>query len=1034
MCHIQDLISNIEVSLNNKDPFNFYDTNDFLISNIINQISNHSKSKIFYVTENSTKCRLIVEYLEDTWNKQTFYLGNDVLNSHLDNMSERNRSLNILHFLSKNNKIKFIEAEGLLSDFNDKINKKTVLLKNGTNLLDRDRLISELEKFGYKKSQFTEKLGDYSVRGSIVDVFTPSFTLPIRIEFYNDIISSINTFNIESERRLKESLGELSIISIVKEPTNRENMLVMDHINDSIIITDYSIENLIKKNIKIKKFIEQNKIININPLKIDEPAYKFKLEYIDDGFIQSLSDLSDFIRKKNETKQITILSNEDTIKNLRLDLKDSKINYLKGFLRKSFILKDTNEIFISYNRFNSSKEKIDTQKYAKASFKLSGFNDLRKGELIVHKDYGLCLFNGIKNKIIDGIHVDFIECEFNYNDLLLLPIDRISLIQKYVGSSDTKKLDTLRTKAWSGKVKKARKVAQTTAREILSLYAQRKSVKGHSFKINYKELSEFEDTFQFEETIDQKNAILDTYNDMQSISPMDRLICGDVGFGKTEVALRAAFLCSMNIKQTIIIAPTTLLAQQHLETFRSRFQNFPIRVEGITRFTKKIELDKIVEDFSKDKVDIIIGTHKIFSKQSYLKNIGLIIVDEEHKFGVTHKEKIKQLKKGIDSLSISATPIPRTLQLSLSGLREISLLATPPKERLSIETYIEEFDLSLIKDVVEFELKRDGRVFFVHNEILSIEKICNQIKEICPGYKADYIHGKLPGNEVEKKLKDFIDGEIKILITTTIVEAGLDIQEANTMIINNAHKFGLSDLYQLRGRIGRGSKKGKAYLLIPNKSISENARKRLTAIRKLTRLGSGFNIAMEDLEIRGAGNLFGTQQSGNIYDVGIEFYLELLESEINKYKNNRIDEEDDVEIIYNKTMYIPTNYIESPERRLFYYKKISLINNKKDYLNLIEELLDKFGPIPEEVQNLANISLLKIECKRIGIKKIIIKMSSIIMTCKGIEKMKEGQIKVNNISNEPKHITQFLEKKKDIKDILKSDYEIKDGEFIIINK
>ena len=1035
MYEVQNLFSSTKVNLEDKEPLNIYEANDFIISNIINQISNSSQNRIFYITEDSKKCKLIIEYLENTWDKKTFYLSNDILNSHLNDTDGRHRSLNIIHFLTNNNKIKFIEAQSLSSEFNERINKKTIQLIKGSNELDREKLIEKLDTFGYKKTEFTEKLGDYSVRGSIVDIFTPSFALPIRVEFFNDKVSSINTFNIESERRLTEEPERIDVVSITKESNHKKNKFILDHLRESIVLIDCSIEELIKEDIKIKEFVGQNKIIKVNPLIMNTPAYKFKIDYIDDRSIQSLTSLSSFIKEKNNTNKITIVSDEETIKNLKVDLKHINVGYLNGFLRKSFISTDSNEIFISYNRQEGySDKKINSQKYAKDSFKLSGFNDLKKGELVIHKDYGLCVFNGIKDKIIDGIHVDFIECEFNYKDLLLIPTDRISLIQKYIGSSENKSLDTLRTKAWGGKVKKAKKVAQTTAKEILSLYAQRKSVKGHGFKINYKELTEFEDTFEFEETIDQKNAILDTYNDMKSTTPMDRLICGDVGFGKTEIALRAAFLATMNIKQTVIIAPTTLLAQQHLATFRNRFKDFPIRVEGITRFTKKNELDKIIEDSSSGKVDIIIGTHKIFSKHSFLNNIGLIIVDEEHKFGVSHKEKIKQIKKGIDSLSISATPIPRTLQLSLSGLREISLLATPPKERLSIETYIEEFDMLLVKEAIDFELERNGRVFFIHNEIVGIEKIHREIKKICPHDTTDYIHGRMTGSEVEQKLKDFIDGKIKILITTTIVEAGLDIREANTMIINNAHKFGLSDLYQLRGRIGRGNKKGKAYLLIPKDGISENATKRLSAIRKLTRLGSGFNIAMEDLEIRGAGNLFGTQQSGNIYDVGIEFYLELLENEVNRLRNNSINEDYDVEVVYKKNIYIPSSYIESAERRIFYYKKISLINTKRDYVDLIEELLDKFGAIPAEVQNLANISLIKIECKRIGIKKIIIKESSIVMFCNSIEKLKNAKIEIRNIANDLKQVTQLLENKKNIKEILKSNYEIEDGKFIINNK
>ena len=1041
MNEILEPTNKISMNLEDKKVFSFYESNDFLISKIVNQASLQSPKDIFYITKDTKKCKLIVEYLEEVWNKRIFYLASDILNSQNNVLNDRSRSLNILYFLQKNNnKIKFIERENLYYPFSEGIKKDRVTIDIKSKREDRDGLINNLEKFGYKKNEFTERLGEYSVRGSIIDIFTPSFEAPIRVEFHNNTIRSINTFNIESERRLNETLQEISIVSLKKENGSKNDLLILDHIKDGIIFTDCGIKNSSNEDKRIKRFTKQNKIIQINPIKSikSSESHKFKVEYLNENLNESIPKLVEFIRKNGSENQITIISEKDTIENLKIDLieeKASEISYLNGFLRKSFVLRDTKEIFISFNAQNFSKNQSpSSQKYAKSSFKLSGFNDLKKGDLVIHKEFGLCAFNGIKNKLIGSMHVDFIECEFSHKDLLLIPIDRISLIQKYIGSLKDKNLDTLRSKAWSGKVKKAKRAAETTAREILSLYAQRKSAKGFQFKINNNEILDFEDTFEFEETVDQKSAILDTYKDMQAPIPMDRLICGDVGFGKTEVALRASFLSSMNLKQTAIVAPTTLLAHQHLKTFKNRFQRFPIRIEGVTRFTKKSELNKIIEDSISGKIDILIGTHKIFSKEIVLKNLSLIIIDEEHKFGVSDKEKIKQLKKGVDSLSISATPIPRTLQLSLSGLREISLLATPPKERLSIETYIEEFDLLLIKECIEFELRRNGRVFFIHNEIASIEEIYLKIKKTCPGISIQFIHGRMSGDKVEEILKQFIDGEIKILITTTIVEAGLDIREANTMIINNAHKFGLSDLYQLRGRIGRGDKKGKAFLLIPNEEISDNAKKRLEAIRKLTKLGSGFNIAMEDLEIRGAGNLFGTQQSGNIFDVGIEFYLELLEKEINRVKNKSIDEHQEVEIIYNQNVYIPETYIESAERRLFYYKKISLITTKEEHLSLIEEFLDKFGLVPLEVQNLMNISLIKIYLQRIGIHKIIIKDDSIIIYSKKVKELKEIQIEIKNLSSEPKQISKFLEGKSNIEEILKSDYEIVDGKFIINNK
>jgi len=1038
MSEEQNLLEDFNLNLSNNRTFNLFNCNDFILSKIIDQVSTEITKDIFFITKNSKECKLLIEYIEEIWKKKTFYLGSDILKSQTNDLNNRSKLLNILFFLEKNNrKIKFIEQENLYLPFEEGINKKKILIDISKNSLNRESLILKLENFEYRRSEFIERLGDFSVRGSIVDIFAPSCKSPIRVEFFDDKISSINSFDIENERRFKEKLHKVEVVTLKESDSGRKDLLVADYIENSIVFSDCIIEDSQVNSTKAKNFIKKNKIIYIDPLKKEDATegYEFNIQYLKEEASSSISSLMNVLDKEKSAEEITLIADAQTINNLKVDLKAQhleKILFLNGFLRKPFILRNPRKIFLSFtNKEEGKKESSHSEKYAKKSFKLSGFNDLKEGDLVIHKDFGLCFFNGIKNKLIENMYVDFIECKFSHNDLLLIPIDRISLIQKYIGSSDGKALDTLRTKAWSGKVKKARRVAQTTAREILSLYAQRKSVKGFPFKLNNQEIAAFEETFEFEETVDQKNAILDTYKDMQSSSPMDRLICGDVGFGKTEVALRASFLSAINLKQSVLVAPTTLLAHQHLRTFIDRFKEFPIRVEGVTRFTRKKELDKIIEDSISGKIDILIGTHKIFSKQIKLKNLGLIIIDEEHKFGVSDKEKIKQIKKGIDSLSISATPIPRTLQLSLSGLREISLLSTPPKERLSIETYIEEFDASLIKKAISYELARNGRVFFVHNEIASIEKIHKNIMDICPGVEVKFIHGQMRGDAIEETLQAFIDGKVKVLITTTIIEAGLDIRQANTMIINNAHKFGLSDLYQLRGRIGRGSNKGKAFLLIPNQEISETAKKRLNAIRKLTRLGSGFNIAMEDLEIRGAGNLFGTQQSGNIFDVGIEFYLELLEKEINNIKDTAMNEEEEVEVIANQNIYIPDNYIESAERRLYYYKKISLIGSTNDSLELLEELLDKFGVIPNQVQNLIYITLIKIESQRLGIYKLIFKKESVIFLSKKIKKIKEFQVEIKKIAINPPEIYKLLSETINIENMLKSNYEIVDGRFII---
>ena len=440
-------INKFSMNLEDKKTFSFYESNDFLISKIINQVAIESAKDIFYVTKDTKKCKLIIEYLEEIWKKKIFYLGSDVLNSRNNDLNDRNRSLNILYFLgNNNNKIKFIEKENLYHSFSEGVNKNKITISTKSVKEDRQRLINSLENFGYKKNEFTEKLGDYSVRGSIIDIFTPSFEAPIRIEFHNDKIRSINTFNIESERRLSESLQEINIVSLKKEISTENALLILDHIKDGIVFTDCAIKNSSDETDRIKKFTNLNKIIEINPIKPRESSesYKFKVEYLNGNLNESIPKLIEFINEYGSKNQITIISEKNSIENLKIDLaevKNTEILYRNGFLRKSFISRDTNEIFISFNAQNTSKnQSLSSQKYAKSSFKLSGFNDLKKGDLVIHKEFGLCAFNGIKNKLIGSMHVDFIECEFSHKDLLLIPIDRISLIQKYIGSLKNKKL------------------------------------------------------------------------------------------------------------------------------------------------------------------------------------------------------------------------------------------------------------------------------------------------------------------------------------------------------------------------------------------------------------------------------------------------------------------------------------------------------------------------------------------------------------------------------------------------------------------
>ena len=1039
-----NIVESLSINLDKHDSYAIYGSNDFINSAILAQLHREYSEDIYFVTSNSKKCEILIEHIEQSFNVPTFYLQNEIFHSKFDMENNRSLFLNVISFVEKDNyrKIKFIDEDNLFFPFPKKDHIKSKILKKTDQSWGRDLLIEQLEDFGYKKKEFVEELGDYSVRGSIVDIFLPTYTFPIRIEFYKDLLSSIQSFNLYDGRRRSYHFEQIKIISIKNSFVDTEcsDSLLLDSIkSESILIFD-SISNFPSNNNrqnKISNFIFKNKTIFLNP--IDQPRKTINLN-LDIEFSQSLYGnsvdlLEKTIKEKSVAKSVYIVTDSDTENKLKKDIHPKildRVCFVNGFLQKSFYLKNNKMLFLSFNRINKSISRQQRARdYANLSFKLSSFMDLNTGNLIVHKNFGLCIYKGIKNKIVNNSLVDFIECEFSFNDILLIPIDKINLIQRYVGSSETAKLDSLRNKVWTAKVRKAKKVAEGVAREILSLYAQRKSIGGFSYKINETELVEFESKFEYIETIDQKNAIMDTYQDMRLPKPMDRLICGDVGFGKTEIALRASYLASVNAKQTIIIAPTTPLVYQHLNTFLKRFESFPIRVEGISRFTKTKKITSIQEGLSKGTIDILIGTHKVLSEKLKFKDLGLIIIDEEHKFGVSAKETIKRLKIGIDALSLSATPIPRTLQLSLGGLRDISLIATPPKERLGIETYVEIYNKSTIKNAINYELKRNGRVFFVHNEISSIEKIYKEIKSLFPKEEIDYVHGRMKGIEIENTLKAFIDGTISILITTTIIESGLDIKSVNTMIINNAQNFGLSDLYQLRGRIGRSNIQGIAYFLIPDKKISESAKKRLSAMRRLTKLGSGFNLALEDLEIRGAGNLFGTKQSGKIYDVGIEFYLELLEQEINRVKDNETENLLSPEVIANQDVFIPQSYISSAEKRLFYYKKISLIQHKDDCLEIIEELLDKFGPVPKELLNLIYIAEIKINMKRLGISKLKIKSKSLIIRALKLGKIKNIETEFINLNLELQNIAKLTRKIKNLEDIIKTNYEFRDDKIII---
>jgi len=549
---------------------------------------------------------------------------------------------------------------------------------------------------------------------------------------------------------------------------------------------------------------------------------------------------------------------------------------------------------------------------------------------------------------------EFLHLEYDGGDRLYLPVDRINMVQKYIGGDGAQPaLDRLGGTSWEKVKAKARKSIFAMAEELVQLYALREAREGTAFASPDAMYQEFEAAFEYEETPDQQRAIDETLAGMQNKKPMDRLICGDVGYGKTEVAMRAAFLAVEGGKQVAVLAPTTILAQQHLQTFRHRFRNHPVRIEMVSRFLTNKEIAEILQDTATGKVDIVIGTHRLLQKDVEFKNLGLVIIDEEHRFGVVHKERLKKLRQLVDVLSLTATPIPRTLHMSLVGIRDLSIIETPPVDRLAIQTYVTRYDDRLIRDAILREIDRSGQVFFLHNRVETIDRLALKLAELVPEAKFAVAHGQMRPKELEKVMLDFFNNQTQVLVCSAIIESGLDFPNANTIIINRADRFGLAQLYQLRGRVGRSHRHAYAYLLIPGEqAITPDAEKRLRALQEIDGLGGGFKLAMHDLEIRGAGNLLGEQQSGQIHAVGFELYTEMMEKAIQELKGEDVLPEVDPEIRLGIPAYFPDSYIPDANQRLYFYKRLASLRDDQELTELKEEIIDRFGPYTTMVENL----------------------------------------------------------------------------------
>jgi len=710
-----------------------------------------------------------------------------------------------------------------------------------------------------------------------------------------------------------------------------------------------------------------------------------------------------FAKNEGRAKRLAEILEERGVKKYVLnnmekyDIGERNIFITFGYFSRGFRLFSPEVFLITDNEIFGKERKKRVRLATHKSLALKTIMDISADDYVVHVDHGVGIYRGVINKNIKGIKQDYLFIEYASGDKLFVPVDQFNLVHKYVGMKDkTPKVHRLGGVSWGNTKKRVKRSIKKMAQELYLLYVARKKVKGFAFSIDNNWQQELEMSFPFEETVDQLKALSEVKSDMEIARPMERLVCGDVGYGKTEIAMRAAFKAVMDGKQVAILAPTTILVQQHHDTFSERMNAFPVNIDMLSRFRSKKEQKNILQKLQKGKVDIIIGTHRLVQKDVEFKDLGLLIVDEEQRFGVLHKERIKKMKENIDSLTLTATPIPRTLHMSLIGARDLSVISTPPENRFPVATYISKRDNRVIIDAVRRELDREGQIYFVHNRVMSIYKIARELNRMIPSAKIGIAHGQMAEEELEDVMIDFLEKRYDILVCTTIIEIGLDIPNVNTIIIDNAHRFGLSQLYQLRGRVGRTDRRAYAYFLYPELgTISETARKRLQAIKEFNDLGSGFKLAMRDLEIRGAGNLLGKEQHGFVAEIGFNLYCSLLEEAINDLKEmdtleqvsktKKVSDSSSIEI--KMDAYIPEKYIPSLEQRVMIYQKLARIDQIEELEEVKDELRDRYGIFSHEVENLLGTIWLKIYLQQLSIHSMTVDENKLIFRYKNSSEM-----------------------------------------------
>ena len=823
-----------------------------------------------------------------------------------------------------------------------------------------------------------------------------------------DYISKINKYFNEFYENQASFLDYMSdeyllLLDEKSKINQRESNIIED--NNKLIASLVEKEKFVPEAIEnISKFeynFEEKQIIYLEQNDSIKNIQKYYFETREINFYNLQLDLllADIVTyQKNKKKVVLLAGNEISAKKLCNILKENQINYKHeqeaenikpgeiivtiGGFSSGFENYDLNLIVISLQ--NNFEEPVKRKKKLSSTFKDSEkivFADLKPGDIVVHQTHGIGQFIGVNTITADGVTKDYIKIKYRNDDILYVPTNSLDSVRKYIGGGDNSspRLNKLGGKEWSATTSKVKKNLEAVAKDLIELYAKRQKIKGFSFSPDTPWQKQFEDSFPYTETDDQLRCIQDVKKDMEKPQPMDRLLCGDVGYGKTEVAIRAAFKAVMDQKQVAYLVPTTILANQQYEEFKTRMQEFAINVELLNRFKTKKEQDEIIKKLKLGEVDVVVGTHRLLSEDVNFKDLGLLIIDEEHRFGVKDKEKIKKLRTNIDVLTMTATPIPRTLHMSIVGVRDMSVIYEPPHNRKPVQTYVLEYDQEVITEAITKEIERGGQVFYLFNQVEGIEKKANEISMLVPEAKVGFAHGKMSGRELEEIMESFINQEINVLVCTTILESGIDIPNANTIIVENADRLGLAQLYQIRGRVGRSDKQAYAYITYKrDKLLSEVADKRLKAIKEFTEFGSGFKIAMRDLEIRGAGSMLGEMQHGHMEQVGYDTYCKLLDEVIKEMQGIEVVEEQDVQIDLAVSSYIPDNFIENSSQKIEIYQNIALCRTEEELQNVIDEVIDRYGRLPKELENLIDIARIKQLARKANILKIAQRENGIV--------------------------------------------------------